>query len=180
MSIWVKFTCISPPAHFLLFVLKGGFLGTFNSQRFNARTIVSSSFHHSDWWKFSHTYWHIPSSQLLQHQPVFRHHEDGGSVFIRDVGAYLYYMLWKPSKKASITWSAGFLIVNVLWCYKFIPSRVYYSLTLLISLLIFSLGNRQDSGKETLSATSDLGNLVSMDLNCNNKKDHSKYHCYPY
>jgi len=33
---------------------------------------------------------------------------------------------------------------------------VYHSLTLLVSLLIFSLGNRRNSGKETLSATLDL------------------------
>ena len=157
MSVWIKFTRISPPAHFLLFVLKGGFLGTFNSQRFSAGTIFSSSFHHSEWWKFSHTYWHIPSSQLLQHQPVYRHHEDGGSMFIRDVGAYLYYMLRKPSKKASFTWSADFFIVSVLWFYRFVPSWVHHSLTLLVSLLIFiSETNRRNSGKETLSATLDL------------------------
>lgn len=160
MSIWIKFTCISPPTHFLLFVLKGGFLGTSDSQRFSARTIFSSSFHHSNWWKFLHTYWHIPSSQLLQHQPVFRHHEDGASMFIRgvgaNVGANVYCILLKPSKKVSITWSAAFLIVNVLWFYKFIPSWVYHSLTLLVSLLIFNLGNRRNSGKGTLAATLDL------------------------
>jgi hypothetical protein len=173
MFIRIKFTCISPPAHFLLFVLKGGFLGTLepsflplsifligeNSRIFTDTFLPSAS-----------------ASTCIQAPWRWRQY------VYQKCWSILYYVLWKPSKKVSITRSAGFLIVNVLWFYKFIPSWVYHSLTLLVSLLIFSLGKKQmERWKgDTVSYLWSVGNLVSSDMNCNNKKDHSKYHCCPY
>jgi hypothetical protein len=126
--------------------------------------------------KFSHTvltHSFVPSNYFCTH--LYSGAPKMEAVCLLETLEQIFTTCCENPQKPTIIWSRGFLIVNVLWFYKFLPSWRYHSQMLPVNLLIYSLGNREKWKGDITVYFGSVGNLISVDLNCNKRKDLSKY-----